>query len=156
VIYDIDNDIFHVDYLMAAVTAVLWVRTIILLRLTLRFGPMLVMIFRMAQLVADFLVIYLLGLLTFACIATMTLHENPNFSNLYEAMRTFIMASLGNFDLYQHDSLDGWKTYFANFLHLAVLFSYMILMINLLIAMMSDAYFALTSVRTGLFWRSVI
>ena len=34
-IYDIDNDIFHADYLMAAVTAVLWVRTIILLRLTL-------------------------------------------------------------------------------------------------------------------------
>jgi len=44
-----------------------------------------------------------LGLLTFSSIATLTLHENKNFENLYEAMRTFIMGSLGNFDLYQHD-----------------------------------------------------
>lgn len=114
------------------------------------------MIYNMAKLVASFLIIYLLGLLTFACIATMTLHENPNFENLYEAMRTFIMASLGNFDLYQHDLIGGWKQYFGNLLHLAVLFVNMILMINLLIAIMSDTYVKLTELRAGLFWSSVI
>ena len=86
----------------------------------------------------------------------MTLHSNKNFESLYEAMRSFMMASLGNFDLYQHDELEGWKKYFANFLHLAVIFSYMILMINLLIAMMSDTYSFLKGLRTGLFWGSVI
>ena len=70
----------------------------------------------------------------------MTLHSNKNFESLYEAMRSFMMASLGNFDLYQHDEMDGWKKYYANFLHLGVLFSYMIVMINFLIAMMSDTY----------------
>jgi len=103
VLYDITNDIFHVDFLLAAITAVLWLRCIILLRLTETFGPLLIMIYRMAELVASFLVIYVLGLLTFSCIATLTLHENKNFENLYEAMRTFMIASLGNFDLYQHD-----------------------------------------------------
>jgi len=156
VIYDITNDIFHVDYLMAAVTAVLWVRCIILLRLTESFGPLLVMIYRMAQLVGTFMIIYLLGLLTFASIATLTLHENPNFADLFEAMRTFVMASLGNFDLYQHDTMGGWKQYFGVLLHLAVLFSNLILMINLLIAMMSDTYSQLSELRTGLFWGSVI
>ena len=110
----------------------------------------------MAQLVGNFFVIYFLNLLTFASIAIMTLHTNPNFENLYEAMRSFIMASLGNFDLYQHDEMGGWKQYFANFLHLAVLFCNMILTINLLIAIMSDTYVTLSQVRTGLFWRNVI
>ena len=140
VIYEIYNDIFHVDYLLAAITAALWLRCIILLRLTETFGPLLIMIYRMAQLVASFIVIYFLGLLTFSCVATLTLHENRNFESLYEAMRSFVIASLGNFDLYQHDEMDGWKKYFANFLHLSVLFSYMIVMINFLIAMMSDTY----------------
>jgi len=156
VLFDIINGIFHIDFLMAAFTAVLWLRCIILLRLWDNFGPILVMIYNMAKLVASFLIIYLLGLLTFACIATMTLHENPNFENLYEAMRTFIMASLGNFDLYQHDLIGGWKQYFGNLLHLAVLFVNMILMINLLIAIMSDTYVKLTELRAGLFWSSVI
>ena len=157
VLYDIVNDIFHVDFLMAAVTAVLWLRCIILLRLTETFGPLLIMIYRMAQLVASFLVIYVLGLLTVSSIATLTLHENKNFENLYEAMRSFMMASLGNFDIYQHDELEEeWKHYFGTMLHFAVIFSYMILMVNLLIAMMSDTYNNLTELRTGLFWGSVV
>ena len=100
VIYDIVNDIFHLDYLMAAVTAILWIRSIVLLRLTETFGPMLVMIYRMFLIVLVFLFIYILGILTFSCIAALTLTTNPNYSDLFEASKTFIMASLGNFDLY--------------------------------------------------------
>lgn len=44
VVFDITSDTFHLDYLMAAVTAALWFRCIILLRLTQAFGPLLVMI----------------------------------------------------------------------------------------------------------------
>ena len=81
---------------------------------------------------------------------------NPNYENLFEASKTFIMASLGNFDLYQYDITDDWKRYYGIFLHLAVLFSNMILMINLLIAIMSDTYSSLSEVRTGLYWAQVI
>ena len=66
------------------------------------------------------------------------------------------MASLGNFDLYQYDVTDDWKRYFGIIMHVAVLFSNMILMINLLIAIMSDQYSILSEVRTGLFWSQVI
>lgn len=100
VIYDITHDIFHLDYLMAAVTAILWLRFNLMLRVSETFGPLLVMIYRMAELVIVFLFVYLLGLLTFACVAALTLTENPNFANLFEAMRTYLMASLGEFDLH--------------------------------------------------------
>ena len=158
-IYDIDNEIFHVDFLMAAVNALLWIRCIIFLRLSEMFGPIIVMIYNMAKLVASFMVIYLMGLLTFACVAVMTMHEDPNFSDLYESIRTYMMASLGNFDLYQYDEIEeisGWKQYFGILLHLTVIFFNMILMINLFIAMMSSTYIVLEGLRAGLFWASVI
>ena len=155
-IYDITNDVFHFDYLIAVVTAMLWLRCIILLRLTESFGPMLVMIFRMVMIIGTFFFVYLLNLLVFSCIATLTLTDNPEFANLYEAMRTYLMGSLGDFDLHQYDDYEGWKGQFGFTLHLCVLFMNLILMINLLIAIMSDAYAALSEVRTGLYWGFVI
>lgn len=41
-------------------------------------------------------------------------------------------------------------------MHVMVLFSNMILLINLLIAIMSDVYGELANVKTGLYWGSVI
>ena len=108
-IYDITNDIFHFDYLIAVTTAMLWLRCIILLRLTESFGPMLVMIFRMCMIIGTFFFVYLLNLLVFSCVATLTLTDNPEFANLYEAMRTYLMGSLGDFDLHQYDDYEGWK-----------------------------------------------
>lgn len=156
VVFDITSDTFHLDYLMAAMTATLWFRCIMLLRLTESFGPLLVMIHQMLLLIVQFLVIYFLGLITLASIATLTLGENPNFANLFESLRTYTMASLGNFDLYQYDTEEGWKRYYGILLHVTVLFINMILIINLLIAIMSDTYASLNDVRTGLYWGTII
>ena len=109
-IYDITNGIFHFDYLMAGATALLWLRCAVLLRLTESFGPLTTMIVKMSYVVFEFFVLYIIGLIVFSCLATLTLHENPNFSNLQEALRTYIMASLGNFDLYQYDAMEeSWQ-----------------------------------------------
>ena len=86
----------------------------------------------------------------------MTLSESPNFSNLFNSTRMYLMASLGNFDILQYDDLPGWKMYYGIFMHVAVLFLNMILLLNLLIAIMSDEYAALSNVRVGLYWGSVI
>ena len=154
--FDIIDDSFHFDFLLAAVTAFLWLRCILLLRLTELFGPLIVIIWNMTIIILQFFVIYILVILTFASIATLTLSELPVFRNLFEAIRIYLMASLGNFDLFQYDILDGWKRYYGVGMHLLVLFSNMILLINLLIAIMGDTYGNLVSVKTGLFWSSVI
>ena len=56
-----------------------WFRSIILLRLSEQFGPLIEMIFAMLILVAYFIVLFLLELVTFSCIAVLTLTQNPNF-----------------------------------------------------------------------------
>lgn len=58
--------------------------------------------------------------------------------------------------MYQYDELGGWKQYYGYALHVAVLFFFLILLLNLLIAIMSDEYAALANVKTGLYWKSVI
>lgn len=154
--FNIIDDTFHFDYLMAAITAVFWLRVIVLLRLSETFGPLLVMIVAMFKIMLTFFVIYFLGLLTFASVATLTLSESTNFRDLFESFRIYLMASLGNFDIMQYDNLEGWKKYYAILLHVMVLFSFLILIINLLIAILSDEYGKLASVKTGLYWGSVI
>ena len=154
--FNIIDDTFHFDYLMAAITAIFWLRVIVLLRLSETFGPLLVMIVAMFKIMLTFFVIYFLGLLTFASVATLTLSESTNFRDLFESFRIYLMASLGNFDIMQYDNLEGWKKYYAILLHVMVLFSFLILIINLLIAILSDEYGKLASVKTGLYWGSVI
>ena len=110
----------------------------------------------MLVIIFQFLVVYCILLITFSSLASMTLSENPNFSNLFNSCRMYLMASLGNFDILQYDNLPGWKMYYGIFLHTAVLFLNMILLLNLLIAIMSDEYAALSNVRIGLYWSSVI
>ena len=154
--FNIIDDTFHFDYLMAAITAIFWLRVIVLLRLSETFGPLLVMIVAMFKIMLTFFVIYFLGLLTFASVATLTLSESTNFRDLFESFRIYLMASLGNFDIMQYDNLEGWKKYYAILLHVMVLFSFLILIINLLIAILSDEYGKLASVKNGLYWGSVI
>ena len=114
------------------------------------------MIVRMSINVLEFLAIYGIVMMVFASVATLTLHDNPNFENLFEATRTYVMASLGNFDLYQYDDMISWQKYYGIIMHVSVLFFNMVLMINLLIAIMADEYSVLSEVRTGIFWAKVI
>ena len=156
VVYDVIDDEFHFDYLMAGITAILWFRVIVLMKLTESFGPLVVMIFRMTLIILQFLLLLSIGLITFASIATMTLSELDAFRNMYEAIRVYADAVFGDFDLYQYDSLGGWKQYYGYALHVAVLFFFLILLLNLLIAIMSDEYAILADFKTGLYWSSVI
>ena len=143
-VQDIIDEKFHFDFLVAAITAVLWVRVVMLLRLTSTFGPTIVMIASMVTIVLRFLVLYILGIFTFACIGTLTLVELDAFQDLFNALRTFVMASLGNFDIIQYDQYDNWKRYYGVALHVTVLFYNMLIIVNLLIAIMSDEYGALS------------
>ena len=117
---------------------------------------MIVMIWSMVRIVLRFLIVYAIGLITFGAVASLTLSQNPNFSNLFNSVRTYLMASLGNFDIMQYDSLPGWQRYYGIGLHVCVLLLNMLIMVNLLIAIMSDEYSYLSKVKTGLYWASVI
>ena len=92
----------------------------------------------MLKTIIVFLFIFFLILVTFSCMASLTLTSMEIFENIFQAFRTYLNASLGSFDLYMYDELEGWKKYWGMGLHIVVLLSTLILLLNLLIAVMSD------------------
>ena len=114
------------------------------------------MIYNMIIIIAKFLILYIIGLITLAAVAMLTLSSNEDFADLFEAIRTYFETSLGSFNLRQYDDLPGWKRFYAMGLHVAVLMLNMLIMVNLLIAILSDEYASLVEVRRGLYWSSVI
>ena len=88
--------------------------------------------------------------------ATLTLTNNPNFSSLFNSIRTYFIASLGSFDLNQYDDLADWQRAYALFMHISVLITFMLIIVNLLIAILSDEYASLNEVKTGLYWSAII
>ena len=87
VIRDIQSDDFHYDFLLAALVAIVWIRCVLILRLTLLFGPTVVMIQKMIKIITYFLFIQFILLITFASVANMTLSEASNFDNLFDSFR---------------------------------------------------------------------
>ena len=156
IIYDLRTDTFHMDYLLAVITALLWFRCIILLRLSEMFGPLIEMIYAMMLIFTQFMILFVLELVVFASIAALTLTDLPDFTNIFESLRTYLEASLGKFDLHIYDDYEGVQRWFGLFLHIMVLFINMILIINLLIAIMSDTYSKMSDKRLGLYWATVI
>lgn len=156
IVLDIMDDTFHYDYLLAAITSLLWVRVVLLLSLTEFFGPTLVMIWRMAKVISKFLLLFLLMLVTYGAIATLTIGYLDEFKDLYWAIRTYFDGILGNFDFTIYDEMIPSKRYYAIGLNVLVLLSGTILMINLLIAIMTEQYTNMNSVKTGLYWSLII
>ena len=85
--FNIIDDSFHFDYMMASIAALFWLRCIVLLRLSETFGPLLVMIVAMVKVMVTFFVLYFLGLLTFASVGTLTLAESTNFRDLFAKVK---------------------------------------------------------------------
>jgi len=156
IIHDIRDDTFHMDYLLAAITALLWFRCIMLLRLSEVFGPLIEMIFAMMVIFMQFTLLFALELIVFSSVAALTLTNLPDFTNIFESLRTYLEASLGEFNLHVYDDYEGVERWFGLFLHITVLFVNMILIINLLIAIMSDTYSRMSDKRIGLYWATVI
>lgn len=55
-----------------------------------------------------------------------------------------------------YDKYFGFKAWFGLGLHILVLFVNLILIINLLIAIMSDTYARMSDLKSGLYWAYVI
>jgi len=83
IILDIETSTFHTDYLLAAITALYWFRCLLLLKLSENFGPLIEMVYAMVLVFSQFIVLYLIELVTFSSVAAFALTENPNFANLF-------------------------------------------------------------------------
>lgn len=79
IISDIENNIFNIEFLLAAITALFWFRCLLLLRLSQSFGPLLEIIYAMLVVFSQFIILFIIELVTFSSIASLTMSENHEF-----------------------------------------------------------------------------
>ena len=115
------------------------------LKVNATFGPLLTMIWLMLKSMFTFLVLYILNLLIFAIISTILMFPSPNkkYSSVGNSAITLFEASLGTFDF---DELDRGHVGFIDTFYLTEIYFTLfllinlILLMNLLIAILSNIY----------------
>lgn len=87
-IYNFRNDSIILSYLYATGSALLWIRIIMLFKLTRFLGPLVKMIESMVNDIVIFMVLFVIELIIFATIGTLLFSSVPNYKSLYEAIKT--------------------------------------------------------------------
>ena len=143
------------EFVIAIVAALNWLRLIIMLQLTKSYGPMLTIILEMFEDLFIFLVLWILLLFVFASSGFILFNELPAYESLWAAFVIQFEASLDNWSLKIYDDLSLGETRGQIFQMLSVTLN-MILMLNLVIAILSETYARLAPQSLGLFYDGLI
>jgi hypothetical protein len=69
VMFLISNGGYRVDYLLAFVALMIWIKTIYSFRITAEFGPMFKILSKMIEEISKFLVVWVMILFAFSCVS---------------------------------------------------------------------------------------
>ena len=150
-INNIRTDTFHFDWLLSAVAFLFWIRVIFLLKLTNTFGPLIAVTWAMMRDLMTFFFLFSIQLIAFSCVGILTFGSLDAYSTLEGTLFMFLETAFGNWNLSIYDELSGGKKYFGIIFHLVAIVINLLLLLNLIIAIMSDTYAQLTDMKLGLY-----
>jgi hypothetical protein len=143
------------DYLYSIGSACLWLRIILLFRLTRFLGPLVKMIENMMTDIVIFMVLFIVQLVVFASVGNLLFASTDAYTSFYVALKTLFDAALGNFDF--DDLADNDKSEYLGdaFLFVFVIIN-TILLLNLLIAILSSTYALLEQKKLVLYINEIL
>ena len=154
-IYNLRNDGIFLSYLYVCGSALLWLRIMMLFKLTRFLGPLVKMIENMLNDIAIFMVLFVIELVMFASIGVLLFNSITNYSSMYDAMKTLFSTALGNFDfliLALNDKSEKLGTAYL----ICFMITNNILILNLLIAVLSSNYALLESKKLVLYINEIL
>lgn len=151
----IDSGEFHFDFLLAMVACMFWLRMLLMLKLTKTFGPMIKIIVEMTKDLGTFMVLWTIQLFIFGCVGILVFGELPEYAQFYHTLVVLFEASLGQWDMGIYDNLKLGR-HVGVVYHLCVVILNMILLLNLVIAILSETYSSYSKLSLGLYYDGVI
>lgn len=133
----------------AIIVGTVWLRLILALKVTRLLGPIINIVFKMLKDVAVFLVLFLLVLILFTCMGQISFSTQSDFESFFQSFKTLYSAALGDF------SLENYGDKAAIFM-MAYLLINLVLMLNLLIALLSNTYTVFEQKSLALYLKDVI
>lgn len=143
------------DYLYSVGSACLWLRILLLFRLTRFLGPLVKMIQNMMNDIMIFMILFVTQLIIFASMGTLLFASVDEYGSLYDALKTLFSAALGDFSF---DTLaDNNKNKYIgdSFLIIFIILN-TILLLNLLIAILSSTYAMLEDKKLVLYINEIL
>ena len=141
--------------MLAAISALIWGRFILMLQLTKTFGPILRIIIVMIGDVLKFLFIWTVVLICLASIASLLFGELPEFDSFLNVILTMFSTGLGNYDYSIFNDLKLGAIWGQSFIVFAVLVNGIVLL-NFIIAILADTYSKLSSQSLGIYYDGII
>lgn len=143
------------DYLYSVGSACLWIRIILLYRLTRFLGPLVKMIQNMIGEMSIFMVLFVTQLVVFACVGNLLFSDTTSYETFYEACKTLFDAALANYDF--DDFSDSSKSEYLGIAYLVIFIVLNnILLLNLLIAILSSTYAQLEDTKLVLYINEIL
>lgn len=152
---EIESGTFHFDVLLAAVAFCYWLRLLVMLELTWTFGPLIAIISRMMADMMIFFGLFVIQLIAFGCVAILTFGQVKAYENLYTATVVLFQTACGTWSLDIYEPL-GERENIGIVFHMAMISMNMLLILNLLIAIMSDTYSKFSELKAGLYFTGII
>ena len=153
---DVGTGEFHFDWLLAGTAFLFWIRLISMLQLTSVFGPLIRTTMAMLQDLMIFFMLFTLQLIAFSCVGILAFGMLKPYETLWDAFILQFSTSMGVFDFNIYNDMGETKKYYGIAFHGVVLLANMLLMLNLVIAIMSDTYSRLSEVQLGLYSVGII
>lgn len=132
-----------------------WLRVMLMLKLTKTFGPMIKIIQTMLGELITFSILWVIQLFIFACLGTLIFADIPEFYAFYDTMVMLFETSMGEWDLnIYNDSVLGKEV--GEVYHILVVILNLILLLNLVIAILSETYARFSKLKLGLYYDGVV
>ena len=124
----------------AIILIMMWLRVFLVFRITSLLGPLIKMIFSMVKDISVFLILYFLSLVMFSSVGILLFPDVDNFVTFYKAINYLFEASLGNFDPDIFEEMQTKEVEWGHIYQAIFLIINLILLLNLLIAILSNTY----------------
>ena len=157
IIQRMDNDSsFDIQVILAFIVSMQFLRFLLSLQVSRTFGPMIKILGNMFMDVVTFLILFSTILLIFIAIGQLLFENLNQFTSPIDTINTLLTICVGGFAYNMFDTLDDNLKY-AGYVYLTVfIFFAAIVLINFLIAILTNTYEILNQVNYGLYLRKVL
>lgn len=147
---------FNIKIVLAVLITIQFIRLVFALEVNRTFGPMIKILGSMIVDILIFLLMYVSIFFIFIGSSALLFQELPEFKNVGEASKTLFASSLGGFNYSIFDDMqDLSPTVGYVFLTIFLIFT-MIMLMNFLIAILSNTYTVFNDVKNALYLRKVL
>lgn len=147
------------DLLLSIKAGLTWIKLFLMFEFTPQFGPLIKIMYVMIVNLSKFLIIWSIQLSSFASVAILAFGNIKTFATFADSLIYFFGAALGNWDFDIFLEPDGTRglTHLIGSLYQSIyLILNLVLMLNLVIAILSETFSTMSRVSNGLYCDTLV